>query len=346
VLRDSKAVIVGAALLLAACGAQPVAVRESPAAHVSPTIAASPTPTVPLAITSVAFHAGEIGFGYTPVTPSATGGVPPYSWSISDGSLPGGLVMSSSGGVTGTPNVLGTFLFTVQVGDSVSATASISSSITVARRIAVTGNPCTVASPCSVEAGCVTACGLFGFLSGGFGPFTYKVTKGSIPTGMALSGFSLTKAFPAPATAGGKDWVFTVRVTDAIGAFAETTAKFHVYPHVAFTGALTATCGNGTAETWQTGCIFKQPLTYVLGTPGLGAPKVQVSLVTGPTLPAGLTFTAKNGTVSAIAPLSPACNSKPFQATVHIVLVDTSTCAPNKYCASTAATVNINLLRC
>ena len=333
------------ALVLTACATKPAAVSETPAAQVSPTIAASPTPVARLEITSLGLHGGEIGLGYAPVSPRAGGGVPPYAWSVSDGSLPGGLAMSASGKVTGTPNSLGSFLFTVQVADSAGAIATVNSSISVSRRVVVTGNPCTVGSPCSVEAGCLTVCGLFGFLSGGVAPFKYQVASGAIPTGMALNGFSLAKAFPAPPTTSGKDWTFTVRVTDGLGATAQTTAKFHVYPHIAFTGALTATCGDGKTQSWLTGCNLQPQLAYLLGTPGLSAPKVRLSLVSGQPIPPGMTFTAQGGTVTMI-PSQTNCPHAPYQGTVRLVLEDTSTCAANKYCASNAATIKVNLAGC
>ena len=320
-------VCVALALTIGACGSPQTGVKQTPAANVTPSPVASPTPIEPLLITSVAFHAGEITLPYTPVTPAAKGGVKPYTWNVTSGSLPPGLIMAPTGKVTGTPNALGTYLFTVEVADAMGTTSSISSSISVSRRVAVTGNPCTTQSPCNVEAGCVTACGVFGFLSGGIGPFKYKVTKGALPTGMTLSGFTLMKAFPAPAAATGKDWVFTVRVTDAIGAYAETTAKFHVYPHIAWV-AKTATCTGSPTS----GCTAT--LNYTLGTPNLTNPKVNVQVFAGSALPTGFTATADNGTVTFTVP---AGYSK--TTVVRLVVVDTSTCGPNLYCTSAPATV-------
>jgi len=266
-----------------------------------------------------------MGLGYTPVTPAARGGVVPYSWQVTTGSLSPGLVMGPTGKISGTPNALGTYLFTVQVSDAQGSFQSINSAISVSRRVAVTGNPCVPQSPCTVEAGCVTACGEFGFLSGGIGPFKYKVTKGSLPTGMALNGFRLTKAFPAPATQTGKDWVFTVRVTDAIGATAETTAKFHVYPHIAWVPALGAKAPCVRAPTGGT-CIAT--LQYTLGTPNLTNPKFDVQ----PALPAGYTATADGGKFTITGPGT-------YRGTVKVVLIDTSTCGPNLFCASLPATI-------
>ena len=70
-----------------------------------------------LQVTTSALPAGPNGVPYY-ATLAATGGVPPYTWSISDGSLPVGLTLSAAGVITGTPTVLGSAPFTVQVADS------------------------------------------------------------------------------------------------------------------------------------------------------------------------------------------------------------------------------------
>ena len=44
----------------------------------------------PLTIAAPVFHSGEVGVTYAPVTLSAAGGLPPYTWT-SIGSLPAGL---------------------------------------------------------------------------------------------------------------------------------------------------------------------------------------------------------------------------------------------------------------
>jgi hypothetical protein len=329
---------VGILVAGSACGGSPEAVNTSPAAHASaPPTTPSPSP-LPLAISAAPFHAAEMGLAYRPVTPTAKGGVPPYTWEVTAGSLPAGLVMSAAGKVTGTPTILGTYLFTIRVADSSGASATLNSSISVTRRVVVTGNPCTPVSPCSVEAGCLTVCAVFGFQTGGIAPYRYRVVSGVLPTGMGLSGFTLTKAFPAPGTQAGKDWQFTVRVTDAIGATAETTARFHVFPHIRFTGALTATCSGTRAS----GCNLSVPLPYALGTPGLDP--VTVKVIAGP----ALHFTALGGSVTAIAGSNCAVTPKPpgYTGTVKIVLQDTSTCGANLYCTSGTATVTINLSGC
>ena len=55
---------------------------------------------------------------------SATGGAAPYTWSVTAGALPTGLTLSSTGLISGTPTIGGSFSFTVTVRDRNNATAS------------------------------------------------------------------------------------------------------------------------------------------------------------------------------------------------------------------------------
>lgn len=59
-------------------------------------------------------------------TLQATGGVPPYQWSLASGSaaLPAGLSLSSEGIITGTPTAVGNATFTAQVRDNAGRTAT------------------------------------------------------------------------------------------------------------------------------------------------------------------------------------------------------------------------------
>jgi large repetitive protein len=61
-----------------------------------------------------------------------TGGTPPYACALASGTLPPGLTLNADCTISGTPQVAGTFSFTVNVTDSVAGTATIAISLVVA----------------------------------------------------------------------------------------------------------------------------------------------------------------------------------------------------------------------
>lgn len=95
----------------------------------------------PLAIaTTSPLAAGMVGAPYS-VTLTATGGIQPRTWSITTGSLPGGLTLNAvAGTITGTPTLAGASTFTVRVTDAATpaATATRSLSITIAGALVAT----------------------------------------------------------------------------------------------------------------------------------------------------------------------------------------------------------------
>ena len=96
---------------------------------------------VPVVITTTSLNSGGVGSAYS-ATLAASGGVTPYTWSITSGSLPAGLVLNAGNGtISGTPTAVGTFNFTVRASDSATpaGTATKALSITVGQPISNTG---------------------------------------------------------------------------------------------------------------------------------------------------------------------------------------------------------------
>ena len=79
--------------------------------------------TVSLALAPAALPGADVGTAYSQ-TITASGGTSPYTSSLSSGSLPSGLTLSSAGALSGTPaaGTVGTYTFTVTATDSATGT--------------------------------------------------------------------------------------------------------------------------------------------------------------------------------------------------------------------------------
>jgi hypothetical protein len=165
--------------------------EETPPAQFSLTISAPPVLTI---TTTSPLPSGDVGALYSQ-TFAATGGVAPYLWSVSAGSLPGGLSLSSTGQLTGTPTAAGTSNFTVQAADSYGDSATATFALTINSAPAI-----TTTSP--LPGGFVGANYSQGVtVSGGTAPFYWGVTLGTLPSGLSLDSAScppITRALVEP----------------------------------------------------------------------------------------------------------------------------------------------------
>ncbi|BFU97072.1 MAG: exported protein of unknown function [Nitrospira sp.] len=94
------------------------------------------TVNVALKIDTSSLPDGTVNQGYGPVLLNASGGAPPYSWSIVGGAPPApGLALSSGGVITGTPTTKGAFTNTYRVQDNNGAAITQPLTITVAELI-------------------------------------------------------------------------------------------------------------------------------------------------------------------------------------------------------------------
>ena len=87
---------------------------------------ATPSPAGAGPSVACAYPAGQVGVAYSSFL-VASGGTPPYTYSISAGSLPPGLVLNpSTGAIVGTPTKAGSYSYTAKVVDATSASATSS----------------------------------------------------------------------------------------------------------------------------------------------------------------------------------------------------------------------------
>ena len=161
---------------------------------------------------------GTSGAAYSSSGVSASGGTPPYTWTVNSGSLPPGLSLNSStGALTGTPTTPGSYSFTVRATDSVGGFAnSASQSITIGAAVSVSGSYTgSGTSGAAYSSSGVSA-------SGGTPPYTWTVNSGSLPPGLSLN--SSTGALTGTPTTPGS-YSFTVRATDSVGGFANSASQ-------------------------------------------------------------------------------------------------------------------------
>ena len=160
----------------------------------------------PVMVTNPSLPAGIINQQYQAQL-TASGGLPPYTWLITNGSLPPGLSLNqNTGAIAGTPTTLGPFSFTVQATDSQNNTGSAQLTITI-------GTGTLVITTLQLPAGTQTLPyqATLG-AAGGMPPYTWSITSGNLPSGLNLDGntgvISGTPQMGGPSN-------FTVQVTDS-----------------------------------------------------------------------------------------------------------------------------------
>ncbi len=302
----------------------------------SPTPTPTQTPAQQFAASAPAFHIGEVGIGYAPVALTATGGVLPYHWNLSGGTLPPGLKLGGDGSVSGKPTAAGKFSFSIEVSDSGDGKAPVTGTVTIAPALNASLLPaCT--KYCVVELGCSNACGAFGQQTGGVGPFAYSLSQGQVPSGTILAALSLKGTFT-----GQTGYLqFTVQITDSLGATATVSPTFWMYPHIALASGICT--GN-----YITGCSVQLPISG-----GIPSDHFSVKLVANnpnpnqgcwniqaQPPPSGDTLTVSGKNVLVQIP-SRIING--YGAVWTVVVTDSALCATSTDCTTPGATVMIGV---
>jgi hypothetical protein len=154
---------------------------------------------------------GEVGVAYAGGPVSASGGTAPYTFAVTSGTLPTGLLLdAASGAISGSPTMAGTFNFTITATDSSGCLGSRAYSIV----IAAAGCPIITLSPASLPPGAVGASYNQAIsASGGTAPYTFSLASGALPTGLTLNAAGAITGMP---TTPGL-FNFTIQATDAVG---------------------------------------------------------------------------------------------------------------------------------
>jgi uncharacterized protein YhjY with autotransporter beta-barrel domain len=209
-------------------------------------------------------------------TLTATGGVGPYTFAVTAGSLPTDILLGSGGTLSGTSNEVGTFNFTVTATDANGQTGSRAYTVTIAApTLTMTPAPGTLSAPYGAAFSQTFAA------SGGSNSFSYAIT-GSLPAGLSFSGNTISGTPTAPGS-----YPITITATDTV--LTGAGAPFSIAQNYTIdVPAPTITISPATLPDPVAGASYNQSLT-VSG--GVGPHALRIS-VGG--LPLGLSFTAPN----------------------------------------------------
>ncbi len=239
-------------------------------------------------------------------------GTLPLTWTVSFGTLPPGLVLSSSTGViSGTPTTVGNFPFTILLTDSTTPTAKtatkdLSISVTCSTLQLITQSPLPLATTGNPDN--------FQFIStGGLGTITWANPGGGIPTGTSLSSGGLLSGNPSSAGL----FSFNISATDSCPTPQTVTVPFTQQVNNTLTITTSNPLPNGTrgspysAQVSATGGTTPYTFSLLSGTPPTGLTVNSDGSITGTPSASG-TFTFTVQVTDNVA----ATNSSPFTITI------------------------------
>ncbi|MFN7933993.1 MAG: putative Ig domain-containing protein [Bryobacteraceae bacterium] len=225
-----------------------------------------------LSITTPVLKNGIVGQPYEDFF-FATGGIAPFTWSLTSPNPPGLFLNPTTGVLTGVPSLPGIFNLTVRVQDAIGASAIRSFSVTISPAFTITTQS--------------LAAGTLGLLyeqalsaSGGTAPYYWSISSGA-PSGLQLNQFTgVLNGVPAQSGT----FTLLVTATDSVGQ--QTTKQLTLIVNQTITIA-PLTIPNGSVGT---------PYTQTFSATGGLAPFVYIISVNPP----GLTLNSTTGVLSGI----------------------------------------------
>lgn len=221
------------------------------------------------------------------------GGVAPYSFVISAGSLPLGLTLSPTTGIiSGTPNLSSgnkSYSFTLRVNDSSGQTKNISIVGNVSQ------NSFNLLQILTTNfAGIGVGEYMYGIsTSGGTPPLAFSITSGSLPPGLTLDSATGRISGNIPTPAANSSYSFSIAVSDVTGISTSRSYSGIVDPRDTVLNMVTTQIAPITVGA---------PYSFTLAVSGGLSP--YAFAVTGGALPAGLSLDSTTGVISGTPPLT------------------------------------------
>jgi len=161
-----------------------------------------------LTILTETINEGKVSEIYSE-TLTASGGVSPFNWTVSIGSLPAGLILDNeSGEISGTPSIAGTSIFTIKVTDTSDPQQSVERDFS----ILILPENLILVTETLADGKVGESYNEILSASGGISPYIWSVVSGSLSDGLVLE--SETGAiFGTPTQAG--SYSFKIQITDA-----------------------------------------------------------------------------------------------------------------------------------
>ena len=277
-----------------------ITVSDNAGASSSASFAGSISPglaILSLATSTIGDFVAGISYSYPLVV---LGGTAPYKFTLTSGTLPSGVTLNSSTGlISGLPAAFTAnqaIAIVVSVSDSTSQTAS-KTFINLVR--SSTASSFAIITPSIPTPASGVNYGASIGLTGGTAPFSFAIVSGSLPAGLSINASSGLISGTVALAAQGASFLFTVRVTDALGL--QSSQSY-----------------NGMVSTYSTAMF---PSSLINATPGQAYNAAIVAVngqspytyaITAGILPIGLSLDGSTGVISGTVAPSEAGLTKSF----------------------------------